>query len=417
MIKFIKNLTFLILCCFALNSNSQSNTLSPYSRFGLGIIDNNFSSYFQSLGGASIASLNANYVNPNNPASYSLISKNKFILQTSLKNNTTFLSSYYDKEIYNVTNLSSLTLGFPINKIIGFSSGFIPYSLSGYDLLERDNNFNANKFYTGNGGLSIFYLGTSFKIARSFLIGFNASYLYGAINREKRIIFDDESIFNSRSVERINVKGYDYEIGLLFQNKINQNDFSFALVLNNESNIPSKKFELAESFEFSGFNETVKDTFINLTQRGELTLPQSISFGLSYKLRYLTIIGEYSVQDWNNYKLFGQTDVLTNSDKINFGLEYFKDDNSSIKYSSKIKYRFGFYNYQTPIQLNDNKINELGITFGLSLPNQRSRTIYDLSLLIGKRGTSNNNLILEKFVEFSLSINFDGIWFLKRKYD
>ena len=85
-------------------------------------------------------------------------------------------------------------------------------------MFERDVEFEADKFYNGTGGISKLYFGTSFKISKSLSVGANASYLFGAINREKRIIFDDESIFHSRSVERVNIKGYDYEIGLLFKN-------------------------------------------------------------------------------------------------------------------------------------------------------------------------------------------------------
>ena len=413
----INKIVVIFLCLLTIDSFSQSNTFSPYSRFGLGTFSNNFSSYYQSMGGASTASLNSVYVNPSNPASYSLIQPKKFIFHTSLKNNTTFLESSSKNEVYNNAKLSSLIFGFPINNKIGFSSGFLPYTNSGYDLFERDVEFEADKFYKGTGGISKLYFGTSFKISKSLSVGANASYLFGAINREKRIIFDDESIFHSRSVERVNIKGYDYEIGLLFKNEINQNDFSLAVVLNSQSNISSKRFELAESFEFSGFSEQVKDTFVNLTQRGELTLPQLISFGLSYKLKNLNLIGEYSIQDWSNYQLFGQSDDLISSEKLNIGLEYYNQNTNSTAYLSKVKYRFGFYNFQTPIQLNNNKINETGLTFGIGLPNQRSKTIYDLSLLLGRRGTTNDNLISENFVEIGLSINFDAIWFIKRKYD
>tara|TARA_Y100001933_G_scaffold139383_1_gene138205 strand:- start:2857 stop:2970 length:114 start_codon:yes stop_codon:yes gene_type:complete len=37
--------------------------------------------------------------------------------------------------------------------------------------------------------------------------------------------------------------------------------------------------------------------------------------------------------------------------------------------------------------------------------------------MFGRRGTTNDNLIVENFVEIGLSINFDAIWFIKRKYD
>ena len=39
-------------------------------------------------------------------------------------------------------------------------------------------------------------------------------------SQRKRIIFDDESIFHSRSVERVNIKGYDYEIGYYLKMKL-----------------------------------------------------------------------------------------------------------------------------------------------------------------------------------------------------
>jgi len=131
----------------------------------------------------------------------------------------------------------------------------------------------------------------------------------------------------------------------------------------------------------------------------------------------LNLIGEYSIQDWSNYQLFGQSDDLISSEKLNIGIEYYNQNTNSTTYLSKVKYRFGFYNFQTPIQLNNNQINETGLTFGIGLPNQRSKTIYDLSLLLARRGTTNDNLIVENFVEIGLSINFDAIWFIKRKYD
>ena len=94
-------------------------------------------------------------------------------------------------------------------------------------------------------------------------------------------------------------------------------------------------------------------------------MPQFISFGLSYKLKNLNLIGEYSIQDWSNYQLFGQTDDLISSEKLNIGIEYQNQNSNSAEYLSKAKYRFGFYNFQTPIQLNNNKINETGLTLGI----------------------------------------------------
>ena len=38
-------------------------------------------------------------------------------------------------------------------------------------------------------------------------------------------------------------------------------------------------------------------------------------------------------------------------------------------------------------------------------------------LVIGERGTLENNLLKEQFIKFGLSISYDSIWFLKRQYD
>jgi len=40
-----------------------------------------------------------------------------------------------------------------------------------------------------------------------------------------------------------------------------------------------------------------------------------------------------------------------------------------------------------------------------------------LSVTLGERGTTENNLLKEQFIKFGLSVSYDGIWFVKRKYD
>ena len=65
----------------------------------------------------------------------------------------------------------------------------------------------------------------------------------------------------------------------------------------------------------------------------------------------------------------------------------------------------------------NNQLTEKSISFGIGIPVKRSRTKYDLSVTLGERGTTENNLLKEQFVKFGLSVSYDGIWFVKRKYD
>jgi len=59
----------------------------------------------------------------------------------------------------------------------------------------------------------------------------------------------------------------------------------------------------------------------------------------------------------------------------------------------------------------------MSVSFGFGIPVKKSRTKYDVSFTLGQRGTTDNSLLKEQFVKFGLSVSYDGIWFVKRKYD
>jgi hypothetical protein len=82
-----------------------------------------------------------------------------------------------------------------------------------------------------------------------------------------------------------------------------------------------------------------------------------------------------------------------------------------------MQYRLGGAYSNTPLTRNDTQLKEMSVSFGFGIPVRKSRTKYDVSLTVGQRGTTDNNLIKEQFVRFGLSVSYDGIWFVKRKYD
>ena len=80
-------------------------------------------------------------------------------------------------------------------------------------------------------------------------------------------------------------------------------------------------------------------------------------------------------------------------------------------------YRFGAFYSNTPLQFEGNQLKEMSVSFGFGIPVKKSRTKYDFSCTLGQKGTTEDNLIKEKFVRLGLSVSYDGIWFVKRKYD
>ena len=413
----LKKLVLVFFVFFGLSAFAQLGTSSPYSRFGLGDLQGNIFPVYNALGGGVTALSSATSINSSNPASYTSFKANSFLFSTGGLHKTTLIQNSSDQQVANNSAFSHLTIAFPISSKLGASIGMLPFSNIGYTLNARDTTVNANMIYKGDGGLSKVYFGGAYEPFKGFSLGMNASYLFGGLNRRKKLDFDDESFFDSRSNSRINLKGYYYELGLMYKMELaNEKVLSFGLTANNNSSLRAKRTNIVETI--SGTNEAVKDTTSNLVEWGRVDLPKYISTGLMYRdgEKWL-LIADYSIQNWADYTLLGESDDLSNSMRLSAGLQYTPEFNSVTKYYKRMQYRLGANYSNIPITLNDTQLKEMSVSFGFGIPVKKSRTKYDISLTLGQRGTADNNLIKEQFIKFGLSVSYDGFWFVKRKYD
>ena len=400
-------------------SLAQQTTSSPYSRFGMGDLNSQFSSVFNSLGGGGYAINDSKIINPFSPASYSSYQSNSFLFSTGINNETIDIQSLTDNQTVNNLSLSHILFGFPLTKKIGSSFGIIPFSSIGYSMQNRDDIFGANMLYDGDGGISKVYFGSSLELHQNLSVGANASYLFGGLNRRKRLVFDDETIFNSRSNSLINIKGIYYEFGAVFSKKIDDNNSQISISINtsNNTNVDAKRTNLVETFEYSGTNEIVKDTFVNSVEKGSMILPKYTNLGLAYSLDKWLFVFDYSTQNWSDYELFEESDSLINSQRISGGLQYTPDISSVNQFYKRCHYRVGLALNTTPLQINNTQLEDKSISFGIGIPIKKNKSTYDISLILGQRGTTSNNLLKENYVKIGLSMSFEGIWFVKQKYN
>ena len=400
-------------------SLAQQTTSSPYSRFGMGDLNSQFSSVFNSLGGGGYAINDSKIINPFSPASYSSYQSNSFLFSTGINNETIDIQSLTDNQTVNNLSLSHILFGFPLTKKIGSSFGIIPFSSIGYSMQNRDDIFGADMLYDGDGGISKVYFGSSIELHQNLSVGANASYLFGGLNRRKRLVFDDETIFNSRSNSLINIKGIYYEFGAVFSKQIDDNNSQISISINtsNNTNVDAKRTNLVETFEYSGTNEIVKDTFVNSVEKGSMILPKYTNLGLAYSLDKWLFVFDYSTQNWSDYELFEESDSLTNSQRISGGLQYTPDISSVNQFYKRCHYRVGLALNTTPLQINNTQLEDKSISFGIGIPIKKNKSTYDISLILGQRGTTSNNLLKENYVKIGLSMSFEGIWFVKQKYN
>jgi hypothetical protein len=100
---------------------------------------------------------------------------------------------------------------------------------------------------------------------------------------------------------------------------------------------------------------------------------------------------------------------------ISIGGFFTPNMNSISSYFNRVTYRAGFNYQKTGLVVNETDINEYGISFGVSLPIGLKLSNVNLGFELGKRGTTDNNLVEEQFFNFRLSLSLNDKWFRKQK--
>jgi hypothetical protein len=425
----MNKLKYTFLLFFTFSSGiifSQISTNSPYSRFGLGNLNNSSSADQLGMGGSSVVYNNPDVINFNNPATYSSFKAKSFLFTTSLNSSASRFTTSNNIQYENNTSFSKIALGFPVNQYISVSSGLLPFSNVGYQLDYNDTeNFledTVSISSIGNGGLSKYYLGASVKLHKTLSVGVNASYLFGGLSRNKTADFNNSSIFNVSSVNRTNITGVSFETGLLFNTDLSEdNNISFGLTYNHNANLNARRTLLGTTYELNNSLLVIKDTFQNEVENGTIVLPSKLSAGMMYSSEKWLLLANYSSQNWSDYSLtFGEEredDNLENSVCVSSGLQYTPEFNSVTKYWKRINYRIGARYDKTYLSLKDLQLTEKSLSFGLGLPVKRSNSFYNIGMEVGKQGTTQDKLIQERFVRFTFGVTFKGLWFVKRKYD
>lgn len=426
---FLKNkYTFVVavLLCFnhiPFYSIGQTSTYSPYSRFGIGEITSEGFSIQSGMGGIGAAVRSSYYINFVNPASY--VADTNTIFDFGFKGELRNLESVNGSNTLGTATFSHFALAFPIikNKLSG-SFGLLPYSSVGYDVVDNQtttidtSSINEVEYnYQGKGGYNKLFFGLGFQVTKKLSAGVNLSYLFGTIDQLKSVSFPDgQFYYGSRYVNGVTARGFYINYGLMYdlgeKNGLRWNaglTGSLSTKVTAQNNIFYYNFSISP---ISG-GEIVKDSVINEQKsNGSIRLPQYIRGGLTVSKTGKWMMGaDFAYYDWSNYENFDTQDPLKNNYGACVGYE---------RYREHIAYRAGFKYGTSYVNLRNTELSEYGVTLGLSLKksfSKRPPTFISLSLEAGKRGTTENNLIAESYLKFSVGITMADIWFIRPRYE
>ena len=413
-----KRLILIVFILFSVITTAQERTSSPYSFYGIGMNKFRGTVENRSMGGLSIFT-DSIHVNLRNPAAYSRLKLTTYTLGAS--NTSIKLESDNNSGSNNTTSLDYLAIGIPAGRF-GFGFGVLPYTAVGYNIVDLDEDAGTAGRYSGKGGLNKVFLSGGFAINDNISVGVDLNYNFG--NIQNKNIFIREGIqFGSREINRSDLSGFSYKIGLDYQRMLKENlNFHFGAYYSPEVNLSSENTrELATIlYAPTGQDITVDPREIEVANT-DLTLPSSLTVGTGLGQPRKWFVGlEYTTTgaaDFSNRSFASEGATYDNSAKYRLGGYYIPDYNSLTSYFNRIVYRGGVRMEETGLSIDGEAINEFGISFGLGLPAGGMLSNINLGFEYGQRGTTNAGLIQESFFTGMISLSLNDRWFIKRKFE
>ena len=436
---------FIVICITIIGSvaYAQQGTGSPYSFYGIGSLKFKGTVENRSMGGISVY-LDSIHVNLRNPASYA--GKNvesygfdgesrpvKFAVagtmsDIKLKSNTGEAST-------NNTIFDYIAISIPIGKV-GFGFGLLPYTSVGYKLDDvNDDNEIVNRF-TGEGGINRVYAGLGYQVTDKLSIGVDFNYNFGNIqNTAIEVAYTPEGDivhYQTREYNRSDLSGLNLNFGVAYKSMINDKlELSATATFAPGSKLKSENTRSFSTVSLDAFTLDITsisniidaDLEADNLDKTDLTLPSKLSLGAGIGEPKSWFVGaEYTFQntsDFSNPVFPNNNSTFENASQISVGGFYIPNYKAFSGYYKRVVYRAGFNFGNTGLVIKDESIKEFGISFGLGLP-VGSRGLFsnaNFGFELGKRGTTNQNLIQENFVNFNVSLSLNSRWFKQKKYN
>ena len=428
-----KSILLGIILISSISLFGQYNANSPYSRYGLGELNQNGFAQNSSMGGLAIGLREPNQINIQNPASLTAQDTMSFIWDIGLMSKISKTSSSNASNIKSNFNFDHLAVSFSVTKKYYVSIGLLPYSTKGYSIAYTSpttNAGNVNYTFKGSGNLNQIFFGNAIGLLKKKVnIGLNLSYIFGELNLENSYTpinsakgaLADSSVITNFNQNNI-VNGLSFNVGI-------QGDFILSpsvrmiggAIFTPGANLKSDfKSNVIREYPIASSIYTNKDTLISDTINSTYKIPLKFGIGASFIFKEKLIIGiDYSTQDWSK-AIFNNTldnSSLKSDNRISIGLQYTPNSESFRSYFDRIRYRAGAFYNDTYIKASGTPIKDYGFSVGFGIPLRNGKSMFNIGSEFGRRGTTDNNLVQIDYSRITFSLILYDNWFFKRKYD
>lgn len=410
----------LILVAAVVAGTRAQNVTTPYSMYGYGIISDRATSMQRQMGSVGYAMNSGRQINVMNPASYAAIDSLTFLFDIGADVSMLWQKEGDIREHSVGGGLDYITMQFPISKFLGGSIGLLPYSSVGYAFgNEIAHGAMQNQ---GTGGINQAYLGFAGKVG-GFSLGVNVAYSFGTITND---VFSSPESAGQTLFERVmQVRDWDISVGAQYTARISRTDrLTVGATFSPKKSLHGDTWAtVQETTQMS-----VPDTVASMKVGGNYYTPMSVGAGISYRhersSRWM-IEADVTFQQWSKAK-YSPLYSLTDPDNMVFqGLDFSDRTRYAIggeyvpkvrgNYLQRTAYRLGAYYSNDYLMIQGNKVREYGVTAGFGFNAPEGKTMINLGVEWKHRSAHPATLISENYLNITLGVNFNELWFWQRR--
>ena len=413
---------------------------APYSIFGIGDTFTQGTAYNRSMGGVGIATRNNRFINPLNPAAVTARDSLAFMADYSV---------YMDNKIFaqgdmttanNTFNIGDLIISFPIWGPSAMMVGIMPYSTTGYgysfyydDPSVIGSTGNINYAAAGHGSIYKLFTAAGVTFWDKLSLGVEADYYFGNIAKEYLETFTNSSYNGMQNGFNLQLTAFGAKAGVQYEQKLGSRS---KLTLGATYSLDSNLGGYVEGYKFSTGEASTDTLYYKVdtlsASSGRVKIAAELGIGVNFKYAdKFSAEFNYTRSDWTSCGFastagFSANTVsrsgissfgTTGSEAFRLGIEYVPNRNDIRYYFKRVTYRAGAYYKKDYFTVDGNGITSAGLTLGMTLPVFRWYNGLTLGLELGQRGSIKNNLIRERYINFTVGMNIFDIWFQHPKYE
>lgn len=410
---------------------AQSGTNSPYSQYGLGLLNEQSSGFNRGMNGLGLGFREHNQVNYLNPASYSAIDSLTFIFDAGLSGQLTNFSENGQRINAKNADFEYAVAGFRVFKHVGVSFGIVPFTNVGYnysisDFLDGDRNTTYTNTYNGSGGIHQVYVGAGWEFVKGLSVGANIAYLWGDIDRSVVNSYSDGYINTLSKYYTATVSNYKLDIGLQYSfNLNNKNALAVGLTYGLGHKLNADPTCMVIS---TNSNTGVADT-TSFTVNNGFELPTSYGAGLMWNHNNKLKVGaDFTLQKWGGikypvYRVINDEqsyeltdDYYSDRYKVTLGGEFCNNEMSR-SFFDRVRFRAGVSYATSYYKINGlDGPDEISASIGFGIPIINA---YNNRSFLNVSGqwvhSSAKGMLTENTFRINVGITFNERWFMKWK--